>query len=217
MMPLSQNRRWASLRGSCGGDPHYPVTDPLAVVVLPKLTPRRCGWMGLVRRVQTRFDGLADGRQRVGRRRDRGAHMDFSAQLESLQERTSQTVATVRAASAESRAQLKQRIDQAQIDADLALQDAEQDAGHAADRARSKWAQTKADVATKMGNVKAKIDKRSDQIDANVAASDADRAEEEASSAIDFAGWAIDNGRLAVLDALDARAYADERARIARS
>ena len=51
--------------------------------------------------------------------------MDFSAQLESLQERASRTVATVRAVSAEPREQLKRRIDQAQVDADLALQDAE--------------------------------------------------------------------------------------------
>jgi hypothetical protein len=51
--------------------------------------------------------------------------MDFSAQLESPHERTSQTLATVRSASAESREHLKQRIDQPRVDADLALQDGE--------------------------------------------------------------------------------------------
>lgn len=35
----------------------------------------------------------------------------------------------------------------------------------------------------------------------------------EASAAIDYAAWAVDNARLAALDALDARAYADELAK----
>ena len=43
--------------------------------------------------------------------------MDFSAQLEKLQQQASETVASIRSASAESRDQLKQRIDQARVDA----------------------------------------------------------------------------------------------------
>jgi hypothetical protein len=48
--------------------------------------------------------------------------------------------------------------------------------------------------------------------DANLAASDADWAEDDAAAAIDYAAWTVDNARLAVLDAIDARAYADELA-----
>ncbi len=54
-------------------------------------------------------------------------------------------------------------------------------------------------------------------MDAEAAANDADWAEDEAASAIDYAEWTVDNTRLAVLDAIDARAYADERARAAGS
>ena len=54
--------------------------------------------------------------------------MDFSAQLEKLQQQTNETVASIRSASAESRDQLKQRIDQARVDANLALMDVKQQA-----------------------------------------------------------------------------------------
>jgi len=67
----------------------------------------------------------ADSRQRGLAVDAIGEHTwTFSAQLESRQERTSQILATVRAASAESREQLKQRVDQAQIDVGLAIQNA---------------------------------------------------------------------------------------------
>ena len=36
-------------------------------------------------------------------------------------------------------------------------------------------------------------------------------------AAIDYAAWTVDNARLAVLDAIDARAYADELASTTRS
>ena len=81
--------------------------------------------------------------------------------------------------------------------------------------ANSKWAQMKADAAAKREDIKAKIDKRADQLDAKAAATDADWAEQDAADAIDYAEWMVYDAQLAVLDALDARAYADEQARIA--
>ena len=47
----------------------------------------------------------------------RGAPMDFSAKLENLQAKVNETVETARAAAAENRDQLKQRVDQAQSEA----------------------------------------------------------------------------------------------------
>ena len=49
------------------------------------------------------------------------------------------------------------------------------------------------------------------------AASDADWAESGAADALDFAEWTAHNAQLAVLDAIDARTYADELASAARS
>jgi hypothetical protein len=92
---------------------------------------------------------------------------------------------------------------------------AKQQAAETADRAKSKWAQMKADAAAQREDIKAKINKRADQLDAKAAATDADWAEQDAADAIDYAAWMVYDAQLAVLDALDARAYADERARIA--
>ncbi len=141
--------------------------------------------------------------------------MDFSAQLEKLQQQANETVSTIRSASAESRDELKQRLDQARVDANLALMDVKQQAEQTSDQVQSKWAQVKADSSAWMDDIKAKTDKRSDQRDAKAAAKDADRAERDAVDAMDYAVVAFYSARLAVLDALDARAYADERAKIA--
>ena len=108
--------------------------------------------------------------------------MDFSAQLDALQQHVAEAKSAAQAAASESRDQLRQRIDQAQVDINLAVKDAQQQAGEAAASARSRWAQMKADAA-----------------------------------AVDYAEWSVDNARLAVLDAIDARAYADERANEAGS
>jgi hypothetical protein len=84
-------------------------------------------------------------------------------------------------------------------------------------RCRSRWAQLKADTAAKLDDLDAKMDRRADQLAAKVAASQADGAEADAADAIDFAAWTVDNARLAVLDAIDARVYADELATTAGS
>ena len=138
--------------------------------------------------------------------------MDFSSQLDDLQQRAANAKAAAQAAVSEDHDQLRQRIDQAKVDVDLAAKDARQDASAAAASARSKWAQMKADAAAKMDDLQARMDKRADQIDANLAAGQADGAEADAADAIDFASWTVDNARLAVLDAIDARVYADELA-----
>jgi hypothetical protein len=78
----------------------------------------------------------------------------------------------------------------------------------------SEWARMRADASAKMDDVKAKIDNRARQLDAAGAATDADIAEVDASAALDFADWAVGNAKLAVLDA---RAYADDRAKIANA
>jgi hypothetical protein len=147
----------------------------------------------------------------------KGADMDFSAQLDALKKRVDDTVTTVKAAATEDREQLKQRIDQAQVDADLALKDVEQKAGQAGGKAQSKWAQAKADAAVKMADIKAKAEQRQAQMDSDIAAADARSAESDADAAIDFANWAVDNARGAILDALDAAAYSAKLAQKAMS
>jgi hypothetical protein len=138
-----------------------------------------------------------------------GGSMNFSARVDELQQRVAATKSAVQAAATESREQLRQRIDQAQQDAKDAQQRAQQRTDQTADRARSKFAQMKADAAGKMDDFQAKVDKRNRQLDAKAAATDADWAEADAADAIDYADWAVDNAQLAMLDAIDARVYAD--------
>jgi hypothetical protein len=75
----------------------------------------------------------------------------------------------------------------------------------------------KRDAAARMDEFEAKMDRQADQLDARLAARQADGAEADAADAIDFAAWTVDNARLAVLDAIDARSYADDLAREAGS
>ena len=139
--------------------------------------------------------------------------MDFSAKLDDLQQRAADAKAAAQAAVSESRQQLRQRIDQARVDADLAAKDARQDVQAATDTARSTWAQMKADAAAKLDDFEAKMDRRADEHDAKIAARQADGAEADAADAIEFAAWTVDQARLAVLDAVDARVYANELAK----
>jgi len=139
--------------------------------------------------------------------------MELTAKFEDLQKKSADANAAVKSAVSESRDQLRQRIEQAQVDLDLADKDAKQRAAAAGDRAQSKWAQMRADASSKVDNVKAKIDKRNTEIDAKLAENDAEWAESDALDAIDYAAWTVENARLAALDALDARVYADERAK----
>ena len=69
--------------------------------------------------------------------------MDFSEKLENLKAKAAETAATVQAAAADDRDQLKQRIDPAQDAANQTMQDGKQQVEQAADRAESKWAQMK--------------------------------------------------------------------------
>ena len=138
--------------------------------------------------------------------------MDFSPQFDDLQKRVGEAKAAAHTAATESRDQLKQRIDQAQDDLDQAVEETKQQGTQVADEAGRKWAQMKADAAARRDDVKAKIDHRTRELDAKAAASEAGWAEAEAADALDFAAWTVSNARLAVLDAIDARAYAHERA-----
>jgi hypothetical protein len=141
--------------------------------------------------------------------------MDYSEKFDDLQQRVAEGKAAAQAAATESRDQLKQRIHQAQDDVEVAVEDTKQQAGVAADEARSKWTQMKVDAAAHRDDIKAKIDKRDRQLDAKAAASEAGWAEDDAFAALDYAAWTVTDARLAVLDAIDARAYADERAKLA--
>ena len=136
--------------------------------------------------------------------------MNFSSDLDKLQQHVSDTKSAAQAAATESREKLEHRIDQTRRDIDAAAKEAKQQAEQASTEARTNWAQMKVDVAGRVGNVKARMDRQASEMDARAAATAADWAEADARDAIDFAGTAVDNARLTILEAIAARAQADE-------
>src|SRR6266508_6619000 len=103
-----------------------------------------------------------------------GIVMDFSKQIDELEEHVADIKSSAQAAATESREKLEQRIDKAQADLNMATQTAKQEADTAASGARGKWAQMKTDVAAKVGQTRAKMDKQAARMDADAAAADAD-------------------------------------------
>ena len=128
-------------------------------------------------------------------------HTDFYTRLDGLQQRVATARSAVQAGAAESDAQLRQRIDRAQADLDQSSEHARQQVA----------------AAPNMTYDKANIDNRTRQRDANVAADDAHWAEADAAEALDFADWAVENAQLAMLDAIHARAHADQLAKAANN
>jgi hypothetical protein len=84
--------------------------------------------------------------------------MDFSAQLDKLEQHVTDTKSAAEAAAKESHDKVKQRIDRAQADVNQAVKHAQQEANTGADSARSKWARMKTDNAAKMDDLKVKIE-----------------------------------------------------------
>jgi hypothetical protein len=142
-------------------------------------------------------------------------HTSFDQRLDVLQQRVAATKSAVRAAAAESDAQLTERINRTQAELDQSVKASQQEFSEAAAGAKAKWAQLKADATAKRSDVKANIDKRTRQMDAKLAAKEADWTEADAAGALDFADWAVETAQLAMLDAIHAREYADRLAKAA--
>jgi hypothetical protein len=70
----------------------------------------------------------------------------------------------------------------------------------------------KAQAAAKTRDLHDHLERKRGEVRADVADDDAISAEGAAVDALDFAAWAVRQAELSVLDAIDARARADERA-----
>jgi chromosome segregation ATPase len=91
------------------------------------------------------------------------------------------------------------------------------DARQAADQSQNQWQAMKTDLAVKMRDLHDRIDRTRGEVRADVADDDAAAAEDAAVDALDYAAWTVRQAELTVLDAIDARARADERAAVSRA
>jgi hypothetical protein len=138
--------------------------------------------------------------------------MNVSGQVDTLQKRAADLKSSFDQARQETNEQVKARIEQTKADIAAHENAAKDQAEQAAGRAQSQWKSMQADAAAKMQDLQDRIARKRDQHDVKVAEEDAEAAEDDAADALDYASWAIDQAKLAVLDAVDARTWADARA-----
>ena len=108
--------------------------------------------------------------------------------------------------------QVRTRIQQVQADLAAHQEPASDKAGQAAGRAQSPWQSIKANAAVGARDLQDRIDRKRHDLDVKSAERDAEDSEENALDALGFARWAVKQAEVAVLDAVDTRAWADERA-----
>ena len=138
--------------------------------------------------------------------------MNLSEQVEALQKRASDLKISADQAQQETNEQVKARIKNAKADIEARQSDVRDKAGQAADRAQSQWQAMKADAAAKTQDLQDRIGRKRDEHDIKKAEREAQDEAADAADALDYATWSIAQAELAVLDAIDARVWADARA-----
>jgi len=136
--------------------------------------------------------------------------MTLSEQIDALQAKVSDLKSSLDASRHETNEQIKARV--ASAEAKAAEETVHGSAGQAADHAHTQWQSFKADASAKMQELQGRIDRKREEHDVKEAEEDAEWAEDNASDALDYAAWAVDQAEVAVLDAAQARAWADARA-----
>ena len=134
----------------------------------------------------------------------------LSERLAELSAHAKKAEDTVAAAQKETHDKIVLRWEQARADATATTEIVNEQIESVGDRATTDWNARKAKVAADMNALKAKVVRKKRELDARRAENEADRLEWDASVAIDYAIAAVDQARLAVLDAVDSRIHAEE-------
>ena len=138
--------------------------------------------------------------------------MSISEQVDALQKRVAELKNSADQARQETNEQVKARISQAKVDIAARESAVKEKTEQAADQTQNQWKKLQADNAAKMKDLHDRIGRQREERDVKKAQKEADNAEEDAADALDYAAWAVDQAQLAVLDAIDARTWADARA-----
>jgi len=107
------------------------------------------------------------------------------------------------------------RWEQARADATATTEKVNREIESVDDSIAKDWKARKAKIAADIAALKSKVARKKRELDARLAEEDADSLEWDASLAIDYAIAAVDQARLAVLDAVDGRIHAEEARRAA--
>jgi chromosome segregation ATPase len=136
--------------------------------------------------------------------------------IDSLQHQVNELKESVEQARRETSQQVTARVEQVKAALSRQAESASDDAGQAAGQTQNQWQAMKADLAAKMRDLHDRIERKKGEVKADVADDDAMVAEGAAVDALDYASWTVWQAELTVLDAIDARARADERAASSR-
>jgi hypothetical protein len=134
----------------------------------------------------------------------------LSEQLADLSVRAKNTEDAVAAAQKEAHDKIAARKEQARVAATAAVEKVNQEIKTAGNSAARDWNSVKAKVASDMATLKAKASRVKHDFDAERAEDRADEMEWEAGFAIDYAIASVEQAKLAVLDAIDSRAEAEQ-------
>jgi hypothetical protein len=134
----------------------------------------------------------------------------LSAQLADLSVRAKSAEDALDAAEKEAHNKIVARKEQAHAAATKAVAKVNQDVKSANDTANRNWSAVKAKIADDMNHLKANVAHAKHEHDVKRAENRADRLEWEAEFAVDYAIAAVEQARLAVLDAVDGRMAAEE-------
>ena len=138
--------------------------------------------------------------------------MTLSEQIDALQAKVADLKSSLDASRHETNEQIKARVASAKAKAKAAEETVHGRADQTADQAQTQWRSFKADTSAKMAELQGRIERKREEHDVKAAEDDAEWAEDNAAAALDYAAWAVDQAEVAVLDAADARAWADARA-----
>jgi len=137
----------------------------------------------------------------------------LSERLADLSAHAKQAEDAVAAAQKETHDKIMSRWEQARADATATTEMVNQQIQSVGDRATKDWNARKAKIAADMDALKAKVVRKKHELDARRAENEADELEWDADFAIDYAIAAVDQARLAVLDAVAGRIQALEARR----
>src|SRR5262245_36513964 len=137
----------------------------------------------------------------------------LSEQLADLSVRAKNAEDAVSAAEKEAHDKIAARKEQARVAATAAVEKVNQDIKSAGNTAARDWNSVKAKVAGDMATLKAKATTVKHNLDMKRAENHADEMEWEAGFAIDYAIASVEQAKLAVLDAIDSRAEAEQATR----
>jgi hypothetical protein len=133
----------------------------------------------------------------------------LSEQLAELSVHAKKAEDTVAAAQKETHDKIMSRWEQARADAAATTEKVNQQIQSVGDSAAKDWNARKAKIAADMDALKAKVVRKKHELEAKHAEKEADRLERDARLAIDYAIAAVDQARLAVLDAVAGRIQAE--------